>query len=68
MLYIIDVIYLLILKSLHILKDKAPKVYVLTLGADFLSRLIKYFYLKCTIKILRDGLLSQPSLTFYALG
>lgn len=44
MLYIIDVIYLLILKSLHILKDKAPKVYVLTLGADFLSRLIKYFY------------------------
>ncbi len=48
MLYIIDVIYLLILKSLHILKDKAPKVYVLTLGADFLSRLIKYFYLKCT--------------------
>lgn len=48
MLYIIDVIYLLILKSLHILKDKAPKVYVITLGVDFLSWLIKYFYLRCT--------------------
>ena len=43
MLYIIDVIYLLILKSLHILKDKAPKVYVITLGVDFFSWLIKYF-------------------------
>ena len=48
MLYIVDVTCLLILKSLHILKDKAPKVYVLTLGADFLSLLIKYFYLRCT--------------------
>ena len=43
MLYIIDVIYLLILKSLHILKDKAPKVYVITLEVIFLWLLIKYY-------------------------
>ena len=48
MLYIIDVMYLLILKSLHTLKDKAPKVFAITLGVDFLSRLINYFYLRCT--------------------
>ena len=43
MLYIIDVIYLLILKSLHTLKDKTPKVYVITLEVIFLWLLIKYY-------------------------